>query len=115
MEQDVIAIGTVEPLPAAAASSARLPTAAPGLIDLQINGYAGHDFNLLPLKVGLVGDVARRLWAEGVTTFFPTVINYGDTTTLTFTTGQVGFDGGDTRGRRRRDAPEQPRIHPVAA
>lgn len=47
---------------------------APGLVDLQINGYAGADFNRIPLSDEAVGETARRLWREGVTSFCPTVI-----------------------------------------
>ncbi len=47
---------------------------APGLVDLQINGYAGADFNRVPIEEGAVGATARRLWSEGVTSFCPTVI-----------------------------------------
>ncbi|MCC3373607.1 N-acetylglucosamine-6-phosphate deacetylase [Cohnella sp. REN36] len=51
-----------------------LCVAAPGLVDLQINGYRGNDFNQLPYSEDLVADVTRGLWADGVTTYFPTVI-----------------------------------------
>ena len=51
-----------------------LPLIAPGLVDLQINGYAGHDINALPLGEETLGRMIRALWREGVTTCFPTVI-----------------------------------------
>ncbi|KOP64688.1 N-acetylglucosamine-6-phosphate deacetylase [Bacillus sp. FJAT-18019] len=51
---------------------------APGLIDLQINGGYGHDFNSLPLTVDTVIQVTRRLWEKGVTLYYPTVITNGD-------------------------------------
>jgi len=47
---------------------------APGLVDLQINGYSGADFNRVPIEEGVVGATVRRLWSEGVTSFCPTVI-----------------------------------------
>ncbi|HOO66471.1 MAG: amidohydrolase family protein [Bacteroidales bacterium] len=47
---------------------------APGLVDLQVNGYAGHDLNTDPLLPQTVKEIAVRLWREGVTTFFPTII-----------------------------------------
>ncbi len=47
---------------------------APGLTDLQVNGYAGSDLNTDPLLPGTVRDISVKLWSEGVTTFFPTVI-----------------------------------------
>ena len=47
---------------------------APGLCDLQVNGYAGLDLNSVPLMPETVRDITAKLWSEGVTTFFPTVI-----------------------------------------
>jgi len=51
-----------------------LPIAAPGLIDLQINGYRGFDLNQSPMPPDTLGEIARLLWRDGVTTFFPTII-----------------------------------------
>jgi N-acetylglucosamine-6-phosphate deacetylase len=53
---------------------ASLPFAAPGLVDLQINGYAGYDFNQLPIPDDTVSRIIRELWQEGVTSSYPTVI-----------------------------------------
>jgi N-acetylglucosamine-6-phosphate deacetylase len=50
------------------------PYIAPGLIDLQINGFRGLDFNTLPVPDDLPGRVTRELWSEGVTSFLATVI-----------------------------------------
>jgi len=50
------------------------PIIAPGLVDLQINGYGGRDFNALPLPESLIVDAVRSLWKEGVTSSYPTVI-----------------------------------------
>jgi len=47
---------------------------APGLTDLQVNGYAGLDLNTDPLHPETVRDISVKLWSEGVTTFFPTII-----------------------------------------
>jgi len=47
---------------------------APGLTDLQVNGYAGLDLNSDPLLPETVKDISVKLWSEGVTTFFPTII-----------------------------------------
>ncbi|QWA09857.1 amidohydrolase family protein [Sodalis ligni] len=55
-----------------------LPIIAPGLVDLQINGFAGVDFNHYPINEESVLAVTRRLWQEGVTTFLPTVITNND-------------------------------------
>lgn len=51
-----------------------LPWIAPGLVDLQINGYSGIDFNTLPLTEEAVHDVTRKIAALGVTSYYPTVI-----------------------------------------
>lgn len=51
-----------------------LPTIAPGLIDIQINGYLGIDFNRLPLNFSEWKLVATKLAAVGITTFYPTII-----------------------------------------
>ncbi len=47
---------------------------APGLIDLQINGYMGVDFANPDLSAEDLHKVTRALWKTGVTTFLPTVI-----------------------------------------
>ena len=47
---------------------------APGLIDLQVNGYQGEDFNAPNLTIATVRSLARRMLSIGVTTFLPTLI-----------------------------------------
>ncbi len=47
---------------------------APGLIDIQINGYLGVDFSGPDLTVKGVKDATKALWKAGVTTYLPTVI-----------------------------------------
>ncbi len=47
---------------------------APGLIDLQVNGYLGDDVNADNLTIDTVQSLARRMLAIGVTTFVPTLI-----------------------------------------
>ena len=47
---------------------------APGLIDVQINGYMGVDFSGEELTLSEIRKATRELWKEGVTTFFPTLI-----------------------------------------
>ncbi|MEQ8217525.1 MAG: amidohydrolase family protein [Arenibacter sp.] len=47
---------------------------APGLIDVQINGYMGVDFSGPDLTVEGVRKATKALWKAGVTTFFPTII-----------------------------------------
>ncbi len=46
----------------------------PGLVDLQVNGYAGVDFNDPGFGPDDVRAVVERLWAVGVTSFCPTLI-----------------------------------------
>jgi N-acetylglucosamine-6-phosphate deacetylase len=46
---------------------------APGLIDLQINGYMGVSFGDQDLSVDDIRKVTHSLWKEGVTSFLPTV------------------------------------------
>lgn len=55
-----------------------LPWVAPGLVDLQINGYNGMDFNTLPIDEGMVQRITRELWQEGVTSYYPTIITNDD-------------------------------------
>ncbi len=47
---------------------------APGLIDIQINGYMGVDFTGEDLDIEGVHKVTKALWKEGVTSYLPTVI-----------------------------------------
>lgn len=47
---------------------------APGLIDIQINGYMGVDFSGPNLTVEDVIKATKALWEVGVTSYFPTVI-----------------------------------------
>lgn len=47
--------------------------AAPGFVDLQVNGFGGVDLQSAP--AGAVVDMARRLAATGVTAYQPTVIS----------------------------------------
>lgn len=56
---------------------------APGLVDLQINGYGGHDVNAQPLGEETLSHMIRAIWREGVTTCFPTVITNSPEAILT--------------------------------
>ena len=47
---------------------------APGLIDIQINGYAGVDFSDQELTREQMIEATFALWEAGVTTYLPTVI-----------------------------------------
>ncbi|GMX60136.1 hypothetical protein Elgi_69030 [Paenibacillus elgii] len=73
-------IKTIEPIQLQEHEKSELAIAAPGLIDLQINGYAGCDFNQGAIPEDLVGQVIRMLWREGVTASYPTLITNSDET-----------------------------------
>jgi len=45
----------------------------PGFVDLQVNGYAGHDFNARRPSGDAAAAVTRALWPRGVTRFCPTI------------------------------------------
>lgn len=52
----------------------QLPYFAPGLVDLQLNGFKGINLNELPLTCEDVGRMARMNFTQGVTSYYPTVI-----------------------------------------
>jgi len=58
------------------ASGSDLPEVylAPGLIDIQVNGYKGVDFSDQELSHELMFEATQALWKEGVTTYLPTLI-----------------------------------------
>lgn len=60
------------------ATGSTLPIIAPGLVDLQINGCFGMDFNESSICVDTVSRMTRQLFQEGVTSYLPTVITNGD-------------------------------------
>lgn len=47
---------------------------APGLIDLQVNGFQGHDVNAADVDAGVLVALVRSLHQIGVTTVVPTVV-----------------------------------------
>lgn len=47
---------------------------APGLIEIQVNGYMGVDFSDQELSREQMLEATRALWKEGVTSYYPTVI-----------------------------------------
>jgi len=50
------------------------PFVAPGLIDIQVNGFAGVDFSEPELTIERVLSVLPRIWKTGVTSFCPTLV-----------------------------------------
>lgn len=61
----------IAPLPGAVA--AEWPWIAPGLIDLQVNGFAGHNLNVAEVTADDVVAIAQAQFPTGVTRFCPTV------------------------------------------
>jgi N-acetylglucosamine-6-phosphate deacetylase len=72
----IVAIEEVEPQPST--------YIAPGLVDLQVNGFAGHDLNPGPqgTSTETVVELVRELRAVGVTRFCPTLITASESTLL---------------------------------
>lgn len=66
-------IGGIEVLSARAAES-DAPRILPGLVDLQVNGYAGFDVNADDVAVAEIAALTHALREAGTTTYFPTVV-----------------------------------------
>ncbi|HPF50782.1 MAG TPA: amidohydrolase family protein [Draconibacterium sp.] len=56
----------------------QLPIVAPGLVDLQVNGYGGIDFNTIPFTENDVLRLVKKLAQQGITQFLPTIITNSD-------------------------------------
>ncbi len=65
-------ISGIEPF--SVAGEIELPVIAPGLVDIQVNGYANIDLNNEDLSVNDVRVLTEKLWSVGVTTYLPTLI-----------------------------------------
>ena len=61
----------------AVAADTRLPWVAPGLVDIQINGFGGQEFSSLDLTPERVGEIVHRHYAFGVTQVCPTLTTQG--------------------------------------
>jgi N-acetylglucosamine-6-phosphate deacetylase len=73
-------ISATTPVSRAARSSpdgaqSEYPWILPGLVDLQVNGYAGVDFNDGHLVADEVGRLVEAEWQRGVTAFCPTLVS----------------------------------------
>lgn len=64
-------IGTIEEMHTSSSASLWI---APGWIDIQVNGYGGHDVNAPEVTPDIIIELAHALWRGGVTAFCPTVI-----------------------------------------
>src|SRR5699024_9272393 len=54
----------------------------PGLIDIHVNDLMGWNINSADVNTDTVIQLTRSLWAEGVTTYLPTVITASEEKTL---------------------------------
>jgi N-acetylglucosamine-6-phosphate deacetylase len=64
----------IESVGVASGDTAGLPLLAPGWIDLQVNGYAGADFNSPSTSASEIGHALHELHAGGTTRIYATVI-----------------------------------------
>lgn len=70
-------IAALEELPPQDASQLEDPLfIGPGFVDIQINGYAGHDFTSPPVSESRFAEVSRLLWKEGITSYYPTLVTH---------------------------------------
>ncbi|MAD79421.1 MAG: amidohydrolase family protein [Pirellulaceae bacterium] len=54
------------------------PWVGPGLVDLQINGYGGQEFNDPQLDVDRIVAIGRAMDADGVTSYLPTATTHSN-------------------------------------
>jgi len=66
-------IGQVEPVEPRSEPEAGCPWVAPGLVDLQVNGYGGQEFSAPDLTVEKVRQIALAMDRFGVVRFCPTI------------------------------------------
>ncbi|SDO37542.1 N-acetylglucosamine 6-phosphate deacetylase [Paenibacillus sp. yr247] len=71
--QITIRNGKIADIQAIQMEKEKLPIIGPGLVDLQINGYDDDDFSSFPIDCERIKRITRKLWREGVTSYFPTV------------------------------------------
>ena len=62
----------------AGAAAADAPYLAPGFIDIQVNGFAGVDYNSGSTSHQEIARSVHVLYATGITRFYPTVITGGE-------------------------------------
>lgn len=67
--------GVIADVAADSSDAARDLWLAPGLVDLQVNGYAGHDVNADDVDAATVRRLVEAEWRQGVTAFCPTVVS----------------------------------------
>ncbi len=70
--------GAITNIPGAAIRDEPVTFIGPGLIDLQINGINGIDFNDPSVTTQDIAEATHYLFSKGITTFLPTVITNSD-------------------------------------
>jgi glucosamine-6-phosphate deaminase len=81
-EKFIIRNRNIEHISALLNSGSKLPYVGPGLVDLQVNGVNGVDFNDTALTEDDVVTATKYLLSTGVTTYFPTVITNSESNIL---------------------------------
>ena len=66
--------GKIEKIEAATSDVPEDLLIGPGFMDIQVNGYAGLDYNQIHAEVLTLGHISGQLLKSGVTSHFPTVI-----------------------------------------
>jgi len=72
-------IRTIRARPASEVSAAE-PWIGPGLVDVQVNGYGGHEFNEAGLTEDTVAQISRQQDACGLVAYCPTATTHSDAT-----------------------------------
>ncbi|MBX3540663.1 MAG: amidohydrolase family protein [Chelatococcus sp.] len=70
---------------------------APGLVDLQVNGFNGHDINGGGLTIATVEALVNAMLRVGVTTFLPTIITASEEAIVTALGVIAAARAGDAR------------------
>jgi len=80
---------------------------APGFIDLQVNGFAGVDYNDPTSSTEQIASSIRRMFTTGVTRFFPTIITGSEERIVTSLRNV-------TAALRELERNDQPESHAIA-
>lgn len=81
-ERVTISHGRIEAVSILENDDKDLPFMGPGLVDVQVNGIDGIDFNDVSISQEDVLEATQSLLDKGVTTFFPTLITNADDNVL---------------------------------
>ena len=70
-----LAQGRISSVTAAGPEQPGCPILSPGLVDIQLNGFAGIDFSSPELEAEEALNILPHLWKTGVTSFCPTLVS----------------------------------------